>query len=71
MQLVGQLKSLNRIYGVVHAVGGAFRLLASQHHLRVVQKILVDREAVLGPTHLGPVRRNVQRAVPFLQKENI
>ena len=71
VQLVGQFHPLDGVHGVIHAVSSAFRLLSPQHHLRVVEKILVDREAFLGPAGLRPVRGNVQRTVPLLQEENI
>ena len=72
VQLVGQLQPLDGDHGVVLlAVLGAFGGGPPQHHLRVVEKILVDREAFLGPAGLRPVRGNVQRTVPLLQEENI
>ena len=71
VQLVGQLHPLDGVHGVIHAVSGAFRLLSPQHHLRVVEKILVDREAFFGPAGLRPVRGDVQRTVPLLQKQDV
>ena len=72
VQLVGQLQPLDGDHGVILlAVLGAFGGGLPQHHLRVVEKILVDREAFLGPAGLRPVRGNVQRTVPLLQEENI
>ena len=72
MQLVGQVQPLDGNHGVVlFAVLGAFGGRAAQHHLRVIQKILVDREAFLGPAGLGPVRGDVQRTVPLLQKQDV
>ena len=72
MQLVGQLQPLDGDHGVILlAVLGAFGGRAAQHHLRVIQKILVDREAFLGPAGLGPVRGDVQRTVPLLQKQDV
>ena len=72
VQLVGQLQPLDGDHGVILlAVLGAFGGRAAQHHLRVIQKILVDREAFFGPAGLRPVRGDVQRPVPLLQEENI
>ena len=72
VQLVGQVQPLDGNHGVVlFAVLGAFGGRAAQHHLRVIQKILVDREAFLGPAGLGPVRGDVQRTVPLLQKQDV
>ena len=72
VQLIGQLQPLDGGHGVIlFAVLGAFGGGPPQHHLRVIQKILVDREAFLGPAGLGPVRGDVQRAVPLLQKQDV
>ena len=72
VQLVGQVQPLDGNHGVIlFAVLGAFGGRAAQHHLRVIQKILVDREAFLGPAGLGPVRGDVQRTVPLLQKQDV
>ena len=56
---------------VLLAILGAFGGGLPQHHLRVVEKILVDSEAIFGPAGLRPVRGNVHRTVPLLQEENI
>ena len=72
VQLIGQLQPFDGGHGVIlFAVLGAFGGRAAQHHLRVIQKILVDREAFLGPAGLGPVRGDVQRTVPLLQKQDV
>ena len=71
MQLVGKLQPLNGIHGVVHAMGGAFRLLSAQHHFRVVDKIPVDGKAVLRLSGLGPLWCNVQRTVTLLQENDV
>ena len=72
VQLAGQLQPLDGDHGVVLlAVLGAFGGGPPQHHLRVVEKILIDREAFLGPAGLRPVWHNVQRPVPLLQEQNI
>ena len=71
MQLIRQFQALNGIYRIIHTVGGAFRFLPAKHHFRVVDKILIDCEAVLGLPSPGPVRYNIQRAVPLLQEDNV
>jgi len=71
MQLIGKLQPLNGIHGVVHAMGGAFRLLSAQHHFRVVQEIAVDGKTVLRLSGLGPFRHDVQRAVPLLEEDDV
>ena len=72
VQLIGQLQPFDGGHGIILlAVLGAFGGRAAQHHLRVIQKILVDREAFLGPAGLGPVRGDVQRTVPLLQKQDV
>ncbi len=71
MQLVGKFQSLNGIYGVIHAMSGAFRLLPAQHHFRVVQEIAVDGKIIFGLSGLRPVRGNVNRAVTFLQENDV
>ena len=37
--MVGKLQSLDRVYGVVHTMSSAYRLLSAQHHFRVVDII--------------------------------
>ena len=71
MQLIGKLQPLNGIHGVVHAMGGAFRLLSAQHHFRVVQEIAVDGKTVLRLSGLGPFRHDVQRAVSLLEEDDV
>ena len=72
VQLVGQLQPLDGDHGVILlAVLGAFGGGPPQHHLRVVEKILVDREAFLGPAvcvQSGAMSSGRSR---FLQKENV
>ena len=71
MQLVGKLQSLDRVHGVVHTMCSAYRLLSAQHHFRVVDKIPVDGKPVLRLSGLGPFRHDVQRAVPFLEEDDV
>ena len=52
-------------------MSGAFRLLPAQHHFRVVQEIAVDGKIIFGLSGLRPVRGNVNRAVTFLQENDV
>jgi len=65
----GALKGCNGQFlpSVLGAFGGQF----TQNHLRVVYEILVDGKAVLGLAKLHPVRLNIRRTVPLLQKDNV
>ena len=72
VQLVGQFQALNGNHRIVlFAVLSVFCGGAAQHHFRVIQEIAVDSKAVLGLAGLCPFRRNVKRAVPLLQENNI
>ena len=71
MQLVGKLQSLDGVHGVVHTMSSAYRLLSAQHHFRVVDKIPVDGKSVLRLSGLSPFRHDVQRAVPFLEEDDV
>ena len=72
MELIGKQQSLNGSHRVVlPAVLSAFSSGPPQHHLRVVDEILVDDKAVLGLAGLGPVRRDVNGPVPLLQEEDV
>ena len=72
MELIGKQQSVNGSHRVVlPAILSTFSSGPPQHHLRVIQKILVDRESVLSLPGLGPVRRNVDGPVPLLQEEDV
>ena len=56
---------------VLPAVLRAFRGLPPQHHLRVVNEILIDGKAVRVLSEVYPLRLNVDGPVPFLQKDDV
>ena len=66
-----KFRSLYGTYGVVHAVGGAFRFLAAQNHPRMVDKIAVNDKPIFRSSGLGPVRHHIQGTVPLLQENDV
>ncbi len=71
-KLVGQHCALDGAHGAfLTAILGAFRSQLTQHHPRVVYKILVDGKAIFRFAKLYPVWLMVDRAVTLLQKNYI
>lgn len=70
-KLVGKAGALDGCNGQVVTILGAFGGEFSQHHLRVVYEILVDGKAIFCFAKLYPVRLMVNRAVTFLQEDNV
>ena len=71
-KLVCQHCALDGVHGAfLTAILGTFRSQLTQHHLRVVYEILVDGKAIFRFAKLHPVRLMVDRAVTFLEENNI
>ena len=70
-KLVCKAGALDGYNGQVVTILGAFQFQISQHHFRMVYKILIDIEAIFGLPQLHPCRFDVCRAVTLLQKEDI
>ena len=56
---------------VLPAVLRAFRGLPPQHHLRVVDEILIDGKAVRVRSKVYPIGFDVDGPIPFLQKDDV
>ena len=72
MQLIGQLLTLNGNHRIIlSAILGVFHCGFPQHHLRVVDKVLVEGKTIFGLSDLRPIRRNVQGTLSFLKKNDV
>ena len=72
-KLLGQVGALN-------GITGGFRIVAvhtfakshcAQHHLRVLEIILVERYAIRSQAALHPFRQLFRHSGPFLEEQNI
>ena len=71
-ELLGQVRARNGRDGIIlKRILRAFRHKLSQHHLRVIQKILIERKAVLALAGPHPLRFFHRGPIPLLQKNNI
>ena len=70
LELSGQVGPLDGINcHIFPAILGAFGRKLAQHHVRVIHKILVDREPLGRLAHLHPLRFPVDGPLQLLQKE--
>ena len=72
MQLLGQVRALDGRYGVVltpvlRAFGGG----SAEHHLRVVEEVLIDLETVLILTNVHPLWKLSQRHLAALEEDDV
>ena len=70
-KLVCKAGSLNGCNGQVMAVLGAFQFQISQYHFRMLYKIAVEGETILGLPQLYPCGFNIHRAVTLLQENDV
>ena len=70
-ELFGQVCAFDRLHGLTHSETGAFLGQLAENHVRVLQKILVDRIAEFGLADMQPVLVDLDRMVSLLQKENV
>ena len=71
MELVCKGNILQRLHGIVHAVGGAFGTVSAHDHFRVVQEIAVDGISIFRLPQMYPIRFYIHCPVMFLQEQNI
>ena len=72
VKLRGKVGSLYGSNGkVLPSVLRAFRCGNAEYHFRMIDKIAVDGKAVLVFSEMHPVRLNVDRPVPLLQKDDV